>query len=115
MKYLLLLFCLFSISAYAKSIDCNKHKLYCQIVNNYKAAGKRSINHKYAMRISNIIYKYSKQGIVVGEFVVDTYNKKCDAESEVERCNICGDFSYYLGFVNKPFVSGYRIKEGDRA
>ena len=37
-------------------VDCNRHKLYCTIVKL-----KPKINKAFAMRLSNAIYKYSKQ------------------------------------------------------
>jgi len=53
MKILLLLF-LFSASAFGK--DCTKHPIFCQIVKN-----KKGINKKYAMELSNVIYKMHRK------------------------------------------------------
>lgn len=36
--------------------DCSKHPIYCQIVRNSP-----KINKKYAMRLSNVIYKYTRK------------------------------------------------------
>lgn len=41
---------------FGKVINCNKHKIYCQIKNN-----KKSIDKVYAMKLSNIIYRISKK------------------------------------------------------
>lgn len=46
---------LFSFSTLA-NIDCSKNPIYCQIVKN-----KPSINKKYAMKLSNLIYKMHKK------------------------------------------------------
>lgn len=53
MKTLIILF-LFSFNTYAA--NCQKHPIYCQIVKN-----KPKINKKYAMRLSNIIYKMHRK------------------------------------------------------
>lgn len=45
---------LVSFSAYA--VDCSKHPIYCQIINN-----KPKINKKYAMKLSNVIYKMHRK------------------------------------------------------
>lgn len=47
---------LFNVSeANAKEVDCEKHSIYCNIVDK-----KPRINKSYAMKLSNIMYKYSK-------------------------------------------------------
>ncbi len=50
--------CLFlfftSLSAYA--VDCKKHPIYCQVVKN-----KPSIDKKFAMKLSNVIYKMHRK------------------------------------------------------
>lgn len=43
-------------SAEAKDIDCNKHSIYCDIIDK-----KPNIDKSYAMKLSNIIYKYSRK------------------------------------------------------
>lgn len=53
MKKLLLLF-LFSLNTYA--VDCSKHPIYCQIIKNQP-----KINKKYAMKLSNVIYKMHRK------------------------------------------------------
>jgi hypothetical protein len=50
MKYLIIL--LFSLNLYA-NINCETHPIYCRILEL-----KPHINKKYAMKLSNIIYKY---------------------------------------------------------
>lgn len=52
MKYILILLIPFTVSA----IDCSKHKIYCHI-----KRIKPTIDSKYAMNLSNMLYKYSKQ------------------------------------------------------
>lgn len=47
---------IYSCTANASTIDCSKHSIYCQIIKN-----KPSINKKYAMRLSNVIYNKTKQ------------------------------------------------------
>lgn len=42
--------------AQAKTINCTKHPIYCQIVNN-----KPSIDKPYAMKLSNVIHKKTQQ------------------------------------------------------
>ena len=42
--------------SYAKKVNLDKHPIYAQIINN-----RSSINKAYAMKLSNIIYKKSKQ------------------------------------------------------
>lgn len=54
MKLLLLLF-LISFPTLAK-VDCTRHKVFCHI-----KKVKPTINDKYAMKLSNLIYKYSKK------------------------------------------------------
>ncbi len=48
-------------NAFGGNVDCFKHKIYCQIVSNYKTAGKKKINKQYAMKLSNIIHKASRK------------------------------------------------------
>jgi hypothetical protein len=43
-------------NANAKSINCKKHPIFCQITKN-----KPSINKKYAMKLSNVIYKMHRK------------------------------------------------------
>ena len=54
MKKLLILLFLFSNDVLA--VKCKDHPIYCQIIKN-----KSKINKKYAMRLSNIIYKMHKK------------------------------------------------------
>lgn len=54
MKILLILLSLFTFNAMAG--ECDKHPIYCQIVKN-----KPKIDKKYAMRLSNVIYKMHKK------------------------------------------------------
>ena len=46
---------IFMWAGLAKAVDCNKHKIYCAIVNLQP-----KVDKKYAMKLSNEIYKYSK-------------------------------------------------------
>jgi len=42
----------------ASAANCEKHPIYCQIINNRTSkSGKTSINKRYAMKLSNIIHK----------------------------------------------------------
>ncbi len=55
MKYLFMTLILLSPIT-AKAIDCSKHKIFCKI-----KELNSSVNDKYAMRLSNLLYKYSKK------------------------------------------------------
>ena len=51
-------------SAGSKKVDCNKHKIYCHMLDNYKIANKGKsikVNKRYAMRVSNVIYKMARR------------------------------------------------------
>lgn len=45
-----------SSAAFAKEVDCSRHKIFCQIVEN-----RPNINRSYAMHLSNIIYKFTRK------------------------------------------------------
>ena len=55
MKYILLLVMLLSTSAQAE-IDCSRHKIFCHI-----KQLRPKMKKKEAMKLSNLIYKYSRQ------------------------------------------------------
>ena len=53
-KSLFLLLFLFCIGAAKAEVDCSKHKIYCKIKDL-----KPSMDNSYAMKLSNLLYKYS--------------------------------------------------------
>lgn len=55
MRFIILLFVIFA-SVKANGQDCERHPIYCNIVDK-----KPKISPKYAMYMSNLIYKYSKK------------------------------------------------------
>ena len=48
-----------SINAYAE-IDCSRHKIYCQIINN-KSKFRERIDTEHAMKLSNVIYDTTRK------------------------------------------------------
>ena len=55
MKAFILTLTVFLFPTAAKAVDCSKHKIYCSIVHLQP-----KVDKKYAMKLSNEIYKYSK-------------------------------------------------------
>jgi hypothetical protein len=88
MVNLIITILMMSNTAFA-DIDCNKHKIYCNITKN-----KPNINKSYAMEISNIIYRRAKHykidPILVSAIFMQesSYNHKainCTAGVVIER------------------------------
>jgi len=89
-----------------KGVDCKKHTIYCQVVDNYRAAGKKNINTRYAMRLSNIIHRYTRRysissdlftAILAQESMYRADSKNCqrglaDIDGELVERKICSDF-----------------------
>jgi len=88
---------LFSFSSFAK-VDCSTHPIYCQIVKN-----KPKINKKYAMKLSNIIYKMHRKYHIPSriftailrqesEYSLKAKGKKCGVTAEFEKKCVYTDF-----------------------
>jgi len=93
---------------YAK-LDCVKNPIYCQILKN-----KKNINKKYALELSNIIYKVSKQynfpakiytAILMQESTYNIKAQNCkrgmlfldknDIRDEYRKCRVQRDSTYW--------------------
>lgn len=57
-KLVLFTLAIIAFSAEAEAVDCKRHKIYCKILEMQPRLDK-----KYAMKISNLIYKYRVRGI----------------------------------------------------
>lgn len=91
MKKIFLLFTLsFCFNVFA-NVSCKKHPIYCQIKKN-----KPSLKHKYAMKLSNVIYKMHKKykiptriftAILMQESGYSLGAKGCHGGLVVPKCN----------------------------
>lgn len=79
MRYLLIILLFTSIS-YART-NCEKHPIYCQILNN-----KPNINKTYAMELSNSIYKYSKKHKVNARILTAIFRQESTYNVSAKNC-----------------------------
>lgn len=90
-KWVFLLVALILSSSSLFSVDCNIHKIYCQIVRN-----KPDIDEDYAMELSNIIY---------------TITKKYDIDSRIYTAILAQESMYNLEALN--CVTGLKYTEAE--
>ena len=89
---LMFLFC-FSVQA----MDCDKHPIYCQIKKN-----KPSLDNKYAMKVSNIVYKMHRKYHIPTRIFTAILNQESGYSLKAKGCHkgmmgnvearICSDF-----------------------
>jgi hypothetical protein len=105
------------ISVMASNVDCTKHKIYCQIIRN-KEKVREKIEHSYAMRLSNAIYKVSRElsldgriyaAILMQEsrYVLDSKNCHTGLNEQMKPLRVCSDFS--LSMINHRTADRYGI------
>lgn len=81
MNRILLLSFLFSISVFA-DVDCNKHKIYCQIKKNSP-----KMPYKRAMKLSNIIYKAAKKYKIPANIYTAILKQESNYHLEAKGCH----------------------------
>ena len=85
------------LSSNIYAMDCSKHPIYCQILKN-----KPSINKKYAMRLSNIIYRMHKKYHIPSRIFTAILMQESGYSLEAKGCHkgilqrdpVCNDKSY---------------------
>lgn len=104
MKYTILVVILFTQSAFAhtSTVDCDKHPIYCHIINNHP-----TIKRAYAFELSNAIYKASVKykldaklmsAIFAQESMYSIDKKNCTTglaaqdDDTHEKIQVCTDF-----------------------
>lgn len=77
----LIIFLMF-LSTYTKAIDCNKHKIYCQIKKNSPR-----LSNKYSMKLSNIIYKAAKKFNIPANIYTAILRQESNYSLEAKGCH----------------------------
>jgi len=73
---------LFSFSYNSYSADCDKHPIYCQILKN-----RPKLNKKYAMRLSNIIYKMHRKYHIPSRIFTAILNQESGYSLKAKGCH----------------------------
>ena len=101
---LLIVFIAFNTDVFAARKNCRKNPIYCKIVKI-----KPSINKKYAMKLSNVIYKYSKKYRIKSYLIVAIFAQESMFNMRATNCctgldnngnkkTVCVDFG--IGQIN---------------
>lgn len=70
------------LSTYAHAVDCNKHKIYCQIKKNSP-----HLSYKYTMNLSNIVYKAAKKHNIPANIYAAILRQESGYNLEAKGCH----------------------------
>jgi hypothetical protein len=84
--------------------DCSKHPIYCQIVTN-----KPNINKRYAMRVSNIIYRKAKKYDISPKLFTAILAQESMYKLSARNCTTGVVRKSYINFIGE--IQGYHYSK----